>query len=84
MIWRHLFEEEIASVSFMNDQLRFERAIFAKMEECERGEVIKKHEYAGCAEQLSRRIDKYGLLVQFLVRDREKVESDQLRCFRKS
>jgi hypothetical protein len=35
MIWRHLFEEEVASPAFVRQQLAFERAIFAKMQECE-------------------------------------------------
>jgi hypothetical protein len=34
MIWRHLFEEEAASLPFVYEQLAFERAVYAKMEEC--------------------------------------------------
>lgn len=36
MIWRHLFEEEISSPSFMKEQLQFEQSIYKKMAECEK------------------------------------------------
>lgn len=59
----------------MQDQLRFERAIYAKMKECEREDVVKGHGYSRCADELEHRINKFGLLMQFLVTDREKVPS---------
>jgi hypothetical protein len=59
----------------MQEQLRFERAIFARMKECERDEVVKNHQYSRCTDELEHRIDKFGLLMQFLVKDREKVDS---------
>jgi hypothetical protein len=71
MLWRHLFEEEVASPSFVRMQLAFERALYAKMQVCEREEVVNQHGYSQCAEELESRMGKFALAVQYLVQSRE-------------
>lgn len=74
MIWRHLFEEEISSPSFIKEQLHFEQSIYMKMAECEKEETLAAHNYTICTEKWEHKINKFGLLLQYLVRDREKVK----------
>lgn len=56
MMWRHLFEEETTSPSFVQQQLAFETQIYKKMTECEEEEIVKSHRYSMCASDWEKRI----------------------------
>jgi hypothetical protein len=74
MLWRHLLEETLTSPPFVTQQLRFERDIYARISQCEAKEVMERHEYQLCAEGWEGRIERHGLMVQYLASEREKVD----------
>ena len=56
MMWRHLFEEEITSASFVEEQLAFERDIYKQMIECQKEEITATHNYTKSAQKWEKRI----------------------------
>jgi hypothetical protein len=74
MLWRHLLEDTLTSPPFVAQQLRFERDIYARIALCEAQEVMERHQYQQCAEEWEGRIERHGLMVQYLAREREKVD----------
>jgi hypothetical protein len=82
MLWRYLFEEHLRGQQFMERQLGFEQGVYRKMADCF-GEERRGREKE-CAAGWEGKLEQYGIAVQWLIAQREKVGHDICRYWRGS